>query len=115
MAHNRFERMMDRIETAQQMGFTFKRGAFAFRTDALWLHQRVAEAGFGIAAVPSWVSNITGLVQFRPEVCLPGLSIDLTAYPDPHRNPRVVRVWPRQANALGVMVGAEGSAEQRAS
>ena len=75
------------------MGFTSHHDDFVFRSDAMVLHQRAAEASVGIAVLQTWMGDQTGLVRLLPEVTMLGHPIHLTAHPELHRNPRVYKVW----------------------
>jgi len=95
-----FDRSTTWIDTARKMGYQFERDSFRYRTDTESVHTALAQAGAGIAALPTWLGVRCGLIRIFEDVTVGEGPVYLAAHKDLQRNPRVARVWQHLARAL---------------
>lgn len=89
-----YDRIMTWLNTARNMGYDFKREDFVCRTDEMILQQHMAEQGIGIVVLPTPLAKrYTKLIHLFDGLEMPGQPIYLTAAPDLHQNPRMLKVW----------------------
>ena len=109
-----FDRVTAWIETARQLGHTYRREDFVARSDASVVQAALARRGLGIAVLPRLLGRHLSLVRVLPELEVGQYPVLLTAQPDVLKSPRVARVWRHLGDGLArwLQRGGEGELPQ---
>lgn len=101
-----FDRIDTLVEGFREHGLPVDRSFFQFRTDALFTHQALVEAGCGIGILHVDSSLATpGLEQVLPQAPIPPLEFWLTAHIELRTSPRIRRVYDFLAEQIARQFG----------